>query len=104
MIAAGFYTREEIMAATNVYAGAAATNGGSMGGIFRLTVGDGGWQRLSNGLPEGAEVHAVTVHPEHTDTVYLGTTKGAFRSTNRGDRWEKLNLPGEADIWSICIH
>jgi len=92
------------MAATNVYAGAAATNGGSMGGIFRLTVGDGGWQRLSNGLPEGAEVHAVTVHPEHTDTVYLGTTKGAFRSTNRGDRWEKLNLPGEADIWSICIH
>lgn len=92
------------MAATSVYAGAAATNGGSMGGIFRQTVGDGGWQRLANGLPEGAEVHAITVHPEHPDTVYIGTTKGSFRSTDRGEHWARLNLPGEADIWSICIH
>ncbi len=92
------------MAATNVYAGAAASMGGTMGGVFRQAAGDGGWQRLSNGLAEGAEVHAITVHPEHPETVYLGTTKGAYRSTNRGDRWERLNLPGDADIWSICIH
>ena len=92
------------MAATNVYAGAAATMGGTMGGVFRQTVGNGGWQRLTNGLPEGAEAHAITVHPDHPDTVYIGTTKGAFRSTNRGDTWQQLNLPGEADIWSICIH
>lgn len=92
------------MAATNVYAGAAATMGGTMGGVFRQTVGNGGWQRLTNGLPEGAEAHAITVHPDHPDTVYIGTTKGAFRSTNRGDTWQRLNLPGEADIWSICIH
>ena len=58
------------MAATNVYAGAAQSMGGTMGGVFRQTVGDGGWQRLANGLPEGAEVHAITVHPEHPDTVY----------------------------------
>ena len=68
------------MAATNVYAGAAASMGGTMGGVFRQTVGDGGWQRLANGLPEGAEVHAITVHPEHPDTVYIGTTKGTFRA------------------------
>ena len=92
------------MAATNVYAGAAATMGGTMGGVFRQTVGNGGWQRLTNGLPEGAEAHAITVHPDHPDTVYIGTTKGAFRSNNRGDTWQQLNLPGEADIWSICIH
>ncbi len=93
------------MAATNVYAGAAATNGGSMGGVFRQTVGEsGGWQRLGNGLPEGAEVHAITVHPQHPNTVYIGTTKGSFRSTNRGDGWQRLALPDDADIWSICIH
>ena len=92
------------MAATNVYAGAAATNGGSMGGVFRQTGGEGGWQRLANGLPEGAEVHAITVHPEHPDTVYIGTTKGSFRSADRGDHWQRLNLPGEADIWAISIH
>jgi photosystem II stability/assembly factor-like uncharacterized protein len=104
MILAGFHPREEIMAATNVYAGAAQSMGGTMGGVFRQTVGDGGWRRLANGLPEGAEVHAITVHPEHPDTVYIGTTKGSFRSTNRGDRWERLSLPGDPDIWSICIH
>ncbi|HEY4044665.1 MAG TPA: hypothetical protein VGM32_22870, partial [Rhodopila sp.] len=92
------------MAATTVYAGAARSMEGMTGGIYRQTVGNGGWQRLSSGLPEDAQVHAITVHPEHSDTVYLGTTKGAFRSTNRGDRWERLNLPDEADIWSICIH
>lgn len=94
---------------THVYAGVAATVGathtGTLGGVFRQSVGDSGWKRLTTGLTEGAEVHAITVHPTETDTVYLGTTKGAFRSTNRGDRWERLGLPdAEADIWSICIH
>jgi len=93
------------MAATHVYAGAAATMEGTRGGIYRQGAGDAGWQHLTSGLPDGAEVHAITVHPENPDTVYIGTTKGTFRSTNRGDRWERLSLPDPAaDIWSICIH
>ena len=72
------------MAATTVYAGAARSIEGTMGGIYRRTMGDGGWQRLTNGLPEDAQVHAITVHPENPDTVYIGTTKGTFRSANRG--------------------
>jgi len=92
------------MAATHVYAGAARSMEGTTGGIYRQTIGNGGWQRLANGLPEDAQIHAITVHPEHTDTIYLGTTKGAFRSTNRGDSWQRMNLPGDPDIWSICIH
>jgi photosystem II stability/assembly factor-like uncharacterized protein len=105
MIGVRFQPREEIMAATHVYAGAAATMEGTRGGIYRQAAGDTGWQHLTGGLPDGAEVHAITVHPDHPDTVYIGTTKGTFRSTNRGDRWERLSLPDpEADIWSICIH
>ena len=92
------------MATTHVYVGAAQSMEGTMGGIFRHTIGDGGWQRLTNGLPADAQVHAVTVHPDHLETVFIGTTKGAFRSTNHGDRWERLNLGGEPDIWSIAIH
>ncbi len=92
------------MAATTVYAGAARSMEGTMGGVFRHTIGDGGWQRLTNGLPEDAQVHAITVHPQHPDTVYLGTTKGLYRSANRGDSWQRLNLPGDADIWAISIH
>ena len=56
------------MAGTHVYAGVAATVGmahsGTLGGIFRQEVGDKRWEQLKNGLPEGAEVHAITVHPD----------------------------------------
>ena len=93
------------MADTHVYAGASQSMEGTFGGVFRQTVGDDRWEQLGNGFPEGAGVHAITVHPENPDVVYLGTTKGAYRSSNRGNRWERLNLPDrDADIWSICLH
>ena len=93
------------MAATShVYAGAARSMEGTFGGVFRHAVGDTRWDHLTSGLPDDTQVHAITVHPENPDVVYIGTTKGAYRSSNRGTRWEKLNLPGDADIWSVCIH
>ncbi len=92
------------MAATSVYAGAARSMGGTLGGVFRQTAGDDKWEHLTNGLPEGTEVHAITVHPETLDTVYIGTTKGAYRSSDRGAHWQRLNLPEDADIWSVCLH
>ncbi len=92
------------MAATHVYAGAAATMEGTRGGIYRQAAGDTGWQHLTGGLPDGAEVHAITVHPDHPDTVYIGTTKGTFRSTNRGDRWERLSLPDPRGGYLVDLH
>ena len=39
-----------------------------------------------------------------TDTVMIATTKGAFRSKDRGDKWERLALPDQGtDIWSITV-
>ena len=79
---------------THVYAGVAGTVGmthsGTLGGVFRQTVGDNKWQKLGGGLPEDAEVHAITVPPGDTDTVFVGSTKGLFRSSNRGGRFERL--------------
>jgi photosystem II stability/assembly factor-like uncharacterized protein len=100
--------QEEMMAGTtHIYAGVAATVGmahaGTLGGVFRLEAGGDRWQHLTTGLPEGAEVHAVSVHPGDTSTVYLGSTRGLFRSANRGERWERLPLP-DADIWSVLVH
>jgi len=93
------------MAATShVYAGAARSMEGTFGGVFRQAAGDDRWEHLTSGLPDVTQVHTITVHPANPDVVYIGTTKGAYRSTNRGTRWEKLNLPGDADIWSVCIH
>ena len=93
------------MAATHVYAGAARSMGGTLGGIFRQEAGGGKWEQLKSGLADGAEVHAITVPPSDPDTVFVGSTKGLYRSTNRGGRFEKLALPGgDADIWSVLVH
>jgi photosystem II stability/assembly factor-like uncharacterized protein len=98
---------EETM--THIYAGVAATVGmehkGTLGGIFRQEVGSGKWEQLKNGLPEGAEVHAITVHPTDSNTIFVGSTKGIYRSKNRGDSFEHLKVEGgDPDIWSILIH
>src|SRR5712675_227792 len=98
------------MAGTNhVYAGVAATVGtqhsGTLGGVFRQEAGDKKWEQLKNGLADGAEVHAITVHPSDSDTVFVGSTKGLYRSANRGGKFERLALPdAEADIWSVLVH
>jgi photosystem II stability/assembly factor-like uncharacterized protein len=68
-------------------------------------VGSNNWQQLGGGFPADAEVHAITVHPTDSDTIFVGSTKGMYRSSNRGDKFEKLALPGgDADIWSVLIH
>ena len=54
-------------------------------------------------LPRGRD-WKIRIHPTNPDVVYVGSTKGAYRSTNRGNSWERLRLPDEADIWSICVH
>jgi photosystem II stability/assembly factor-like uncharacterized protein len=92
---------------THVYVGVAATVGmehkGTLGGVFRQEVGSGKWDQLA--LPEGAEVHAVTVHPDDSDTILVGSTKGIYRSHNRGNSFEHLKVPGgDPDIWSILVH
>jgi photosystem II stability/assembly factor-like uncharacterized protein len=94
---------------THVYAGVAGTVGathtGNLAGAFRLAVGDNKWEKLGGGLPDDAEVHAITVHPTDNDTIYVGSTKGLYRSANRGGKFEKLALPGgDPDIWSVLIH
>ena len=97
------------MASTNVYAGVAATVGmthsGTLGGIFRQAVGDKKWEKLGGGLPADAEVHAITVHPGDLDTIFVGSTKGIYRSTNRGGKFEHLGMTADdPDVWSILIH
>jgi photosystem II stability/assembly factor-like uncharacterized protein len=96
-------------ATTHVYAGVAGTVGmthaGNLAGVFRQEVGDKKWEKLGGGLPADAEVHAITVHPTDRDTIFVGSTKGIYRSHNRGGTFEHLGVPGgDPDIWSILVH
>ena len=88
----------------HVYAGGARSKPGTLGGIFRRAVGDDRWEQLGKGLPDPVNVYAVTVHPDNPDVVYLGTNRGPFRSTDRGERWERPAFDEGVEIWSILVH
>ncbi|HEU5322191.1 MAG TPA: hypothetical protein VFX28_15415 [Methylomirabilota bacterium] len=88
---------------SHVYVGAAGA--AAAGGVFRRAVGDDRWERLAKGLPETTHVHAVTVHPTSPDVVYLGTHRGPYRSTDGGERWERLGFPDDGgEVWSVMAH
>src|SRR2546427_5673133 len=87
---------------SNVYVGSARVSG-KVGGVFRRTTANDPWERLSKGLPEQTNVYAITVHPTNPDIVYAGTQDGPYRSSDRGERWERLNFPKEHEVWSIAF-
>src|SRR3989440_8607184 len=92
------------MATTSASGGEARTSG-SLGGIFRRAAGSGHWEQLRKGLPEALSGQAITVHPTNSDVVYLGGNRGLYRSTDRGERWERLGFSDEqAEVWSVLVH
>jgi photosystem II stability/assembly factor-like uncharacterized protein len=88
-----------------VYVGAARWAGGKLGGLFRQAVGDTHWEPLTKGLPEATAVQAITVHPGHSEVVYLGTQDGPYRSLDHGASWERLGFPDAGkEVWAIHVH
>jgi photosystem II stability/assembly factor-like uncharacterized protein len=70
-----------------------------------MTLGDGGWRPLAGGLPEGAEVRAIAVHPRDARVIYAGTEHGPYRSPDGGDHWTRLGFPDEGmAVWSFLFH
>lgn len=83
---------------SHLYAGASATKDGGEGGVFRRASSGEAWQHVLKGV----DVHALTVDPRNADIVYAGTKDGPYRSTDRGEHWERLGFPDrDMQIWSI---
>ena len=73
-------------------------------GLYRLTAGEDRWELLTRGLPENPAIRAIAVHPTRPDTVYVGTQEGPYRSTDRGERWERLPIADHgAPVWSLAF-
>jgi len=89
---------------SHVYVGAARTAAGTTGGLYRRAVGNDGWELLGKGLSEVTHVQSITVHPTNPDIVYLGARSGPYRSTDRGERWERMDFPRDVEVWSIFVH
>jgi photosystem II stability/assembly factor-like uncharacterized protein len=83
---------------TYVYVGAEAN------GLYRKEAGDSQWQQLTNGMPPSAQVRAIAIHPQNPDMVFAGTQRGVYRSQDRGDHWQRMNLPEGRIVWSLQFH
>ena len=87
--------------------------GGTTGGIYRSEDAAMSWKKINNGLiPEhelmasmALGVNAIEVDRLNPDVVYAGTTKGLFRTANKGEQWERIGQSLlEPFISSIVIH
>ncbi len=81
-------------------------------GLFKSTDGGGSWMRLGSGVPASNVgnasqfvsqwVNVIIVDPADSNTVYLGSSSGFFRSTDGGRNWTQgTNAFG--DVRSIVI-
>ena len=87
--------------------------GGTTGGMYRSEDGAVTWKKINNGLIPESElmasmalgVNAIEIDHGDPDVVYAGTTKGLYRTANKGESWERAGQ-GIADpfISSIVLH
>ena len=85
---------------------------GTTGGIYRSDNAAMGWKKINRGLIPEQElmggmalgVNAIAFDVVSSDTVYAGTTKGLFRTSTRGEQWERIgqSLP-DPFVSSILI-
>jgi hypothetical protein len=96
-----------------VYAGVTRWAGGgskvpkpnTLGGVFRMRLGEYRWEHKVNGFPEIIHVHCVTVHPDDPAVLFAGTQDGPYRSSDRGESWQRMDFqPRDRQVWSICVH
>lgn len=74
-------------------------------GLFRSAVDRfGEWEDLSPRLCDQPEVRAITVAPDDSATIYVGTQVGVHVTTDGGDTWRLLDAPRpEFGVWSIAV-
>ena len=69
--------------------------GGPASGLFRSTDGGDSWQRLTNGLPDGATgrigIDVYRSDPRIVYAVVQNADGGTFRSEDRGETWTRMS-------------
>ncbi len=73
--------------------------------IFQTTDGGAEWSHFpgspdSEGRMEARNVRVVKIHPFGPDTIFIGTVRGAYKSTDAGQSWSRLPLQWPTSEWS----
>jgi photosystem II stability/assembly factor-like uncharacterized protein len=73
--------------------------------IYKTTDYGKSWTKITNGLPDGAYVHAVREDPQHKGLLFAGTETGVWVSFDDGKQWRQLqlNLP-VSPIHDLTVH
>jgi hypothetical protein len=59
--------------------------------VLRLSPGDTVWQDLSTGLPVRNNIAPLyALLADRAENLYAGNQKGLFKSTNRGNNWQRI--------------
>ena len=65
---------------------------GDGAGVFKSTDRGNNWTQINNGL-DSLETNILTVDPNNSETLYLGTDdNGVYKSTDGGESWKKLTI------------
>jgi photosystem II stability/assembly factor-like uncharacterized protein len=83
---------------TYVYVGAEAH------GLYRKEMLHDQWQPLTNGMPPAPQARVIAIHPRHPEVMFVGTQRGVYRSQDRGDHWQRMDLPEGRVVWSLQFH
>jgi photosystem II stability/assembly factor-like uncharacterized protein len=69
-----------------------------------MAAGDDRWELATRGLPDAPAIRAIATHPQDPEIVYVGTQRGPYRSTDRGEHWERLDVPDHGlPVWSLTF-
>ncbi len=71
---------------------------GTSGGVYRSLDGADSWTKVNHGLvPDDATmasmalgVNTLLIDPSNPDIVYAGSTKGLFKTLNKGETWTQM--------------
>lgn len=87
--------------------------GGTTGGVYRSDDGAATWRKINNGLIPETElmaamalgVNAIEIDRTNSDVVYAGTTKGLFRTKDKGETWDRIGQSlADPFISSLLLH
>ncbi len=73
---------------------------GTSGGVYRSVDGADSWTKINHGLvPAEATmasmalgINTLLIDPTNSDVIYAGSTRGLFKTLNRGEAWTKMTV------------
>ncbi|HEV7475615.1 MAG TPA: peptidoglycan-binding protein [Pyrinomonadaceae bacterium] len=73
-------------------------------GLYRSLDPANGWQKLSYGSSQDTRTSCIAAHPDHPETIFVGTASSGVLATHDGGKsWQRVSgVPSEAPVNTIA--